>query len=127
MSNFDVSSPAPRALFLGMAGSFSPPALLALLDNGIDVCAVVLPMRDHHPSQPALRLLEPPQQARPILPVLQSSLHTSITNIAWKRGIPVWEVSRMSAPETINLFTQYQPDIMFVACFSLYIPRAILD
>ena len=32
----------------------------------------------------------------------------------------------MSAPETINLFSQYQPDIMCVACFSLYIPRAIL-
>ena len=37
-----VSSPAPRALFLGMAGNFSPPALLALLEGGIDVCAVVL-------------------------------------------------------------------------------------
>jgi methionyl-tRNA formyltransferase len=127
MSNFDVSSPAPRALFLGMAGSFSPPALLALLDNGVDVCAVVLPARNHHPSQPALRLLEPPQQARPMLPVLQSSLHNSITNIAWKHDIPVWEVGRMSAPETINLFSQYQPGIMCVACFSLYIPRAILD
>ncbi len=126
MSNIDRTSPVPRALFLGMAGSFSPPALLALLDNGIDVCAVVLPMRDHHPSPPALRLLEPPQPARSMLPVLQSSLHTSITNIAWKRGIPVWEVSRMSAPDTINLFTQYQPDITCVACFSLYIPRAIL-
>ena len=127
MSNIDRTSPAPRALFLGMAGSFSPPALLALLDNSVDVCAVVLPARDHHPSQPALRLLEPPQQARPMLPVLQSSLHNSITNIAWKHKIPVWEVGRMAAPETINLFAQYQPDIMCVACFSLYIPRVILD
>ncbi len=126
MSNIDRTSPAPRALFLGMAGSFSPPALLALLDSGVDVCAVVLPARDHHRSQPALRLLEPPQQARPMLPVLQSSLHNSITNSAWKHKIPVWEVGRMSAPETINLFTQYQPDIMCVACFSRYIPRAIL-
>jgi methionyl-tRNA formyltransferase len=127
MSNIDGTSPAPRALFLGMAGSFSPPALLALLDNSVDVCAVVLPAPDHHPSQPALRLLEPPQRARPMLPVLQSSLHNSITNIAWKHKIPVWEVGRMAAPETINLFAQYQPDIMCVACFSLYIPRVILD
>ena len=127
MSNFDVSSPAPRALFMGMGGSFSPPALLALLDNSVEVCAVVLPARNHHPSQPALRLLEPPLQARPMLPVLQSSLHNSITNIAWKHRIPMWEVGRMSAPETINLFSHYQPDIMCVACFSQYIPRAILD
>src|ERR1700682_2311951 len=127
MSNINVSSPAPRALFLGMAGNFLPPALLALLSGGIDVCAVVLPARDHHAAQPALRPVEPPLQARPMLPMLQSSLHNSITNIAWKQNIPVWEVASMSAPETINLFSQYQPDIMCVACFSLYIPRAILD
>jgi methionyl-tRNA formyltransferase len=127
MSNINVSTPAPRALFLGMAGNFSPPALLALLEGGVEVCAVLLPARDHHPGQPALRLIEPPLQARPMLPVLQSSLYNSIINIAWKRNIPVWEVTSMSAPETINLFSQYQPDMMCVACFSLYIPRAILD
>lgn len=127
MSNINISSPVPRALFLGMAGDFSPPALLALLNGGIDVCAVVLPARDHQAVQPALRLVEPPLKARPMLPVLQSSLHNSIVNIAWKQHIPVWEVASMSAPETINLFSQYQPDIMCVACFSLYIPRSILD
>ncbi len=117
----------PRALFLGMAGSFSPPALLALLNGGIDVCAVVLPARNHQAGQPALRLIEKPFQARPMLPVLHSSLHNSIVNIAWKQHIPVWEVASMAAPETLNLFSQYQPDIMCVACFSLYIPRAVLD
>jgi|SRR5581483_9766089 len=127
MSNIDTSLLAPRAFFLGMTGNFSPPSLLSLLESGVDVCAVVLPARDHHAAQPALRLMEPPRQARPLLPVLQSSLHTSITNIAWQRNIPVWEVTSMSAPETINLFSQYRPDAMCVACFSLYIPRSILD
>jgi methionyl-tRNA formyltransferase len=127
MSNINLSSPLPRALFLGMAGNFSPPALLALLNGGIDVCAVVLPARNHQPRQPALRLVEPPLKARPMLPVLHSSLYNSIANIAWKQHIPVWEVASMSALETINLFSQYQPDIMCVACFSMYIPRAILD
>src|SRR6202140_2019891 len=122
-----VSSSAPRALFLGMTGNFSPPALQALLNGGVNVCAVVLPARNHQPGQPALRLVEPPLKARPMLPMVQSSLHNSITNIAWKQHIPVWEVASMSAPETINLFSQCQPDIMCVACFSLYIPRAILD
>src|SRR5579859_2194395 len=127
MSNIERPSPAPRALFLGMAGNFSPPSLLSLLESGVEVCAVVLPARDHHPGQPALRRLEKPAQARPMLPVLQSSLHNSIVTIAWKRDIPVWEVASMSAPETNNLFTQYRPDIMGVASVSLYIPRAILD
>ncbi|HEY6543259.1 MAG TPA: formyltransferase family protein [Ktedonobacteraceae bacterium] len=126
MSNIDISSPVPRALFLGMAGNFSPPSLLAVLESGVEVCAVVLPARDHHAGQPALRLMEKPAQVRPTLPVLQSSLHNSIVTIAWKRGIPVWEVASMSAPETINLFSRYQPDMLCVACFSLYIPRAIL-
>ncbi len=127
MSNKIVSTPVPRALFLGMTGNFSPPALLALLNGGVDVCAVVLPARNHQPGQPALRLVEPPLKARPMLPMAQSSLHNSIANIAWKQRIPVWEVASMSAPETIDLFSQYQPDIMCVACFSLYIPRAILN
>ena len=127
MSNIDASSPSPRALFLGMAGNFSPPSLLALLNGGVDVCAVMLPARHHEPGQPVLRSLEPPQQARPVLPVLQSSLHNPITNIAWQQHIPVWEVASMSAHETINLISQYRPDIMCVACFSLYIPRSILD
>jgi methionyl-tRNA formyltransferase len=60
------------------------------------------------------------------LPVLHSSLHNSIVTIAWKRHIPVWEVASMSAPQTFDLFSQYRPDIMCVACFSLYIPRSIL-
>ena len=126
MSNIDRTSRAPRALFLGMTGNFSPPPLLSLLESGVEVCAVVLPMRDRHAGQPALRRLEKPPQVRPMLPVLQSSLHNSIVSIAWKRDIPVWEVASMSAPETINLFSHYQPDILCVACFSLYIPRAIL-
>ena len=127
MSNIDNPATAPRALFLGMAGKFSPPSLLALLDSEVEVCAVVLPVRNHQPGQPALRLVEKPAHERPTLPVLQSSLHNSIVTIAWKHNIPVWEVASMSAPETINLFSQYQPDIMCVACFSLYIPRTVLD
>ncbi len=127
MSNIERTSPAPRALFLGMMGSFSPPALLSLLHNEIDVCAVVLPARDQQPAHSAIRLLEPPAHPRSLLPVLHSSLHTSIARIAWKRHIPLWEVARMSDAETLNLFAHFQADIMCVACFSLYIPRTILD
>lgn len=112
---------------MGMSGHFSPPSLLALLKSGIEVCAVVLPARVRAASLPAIRRLEPPAKARALLPVLQSSLHTSVANIAWEHSIPVWEVQRMSSPETYAVYSSYAPDAYCVACFSLYIPRGILD
>jgi len=123
-----MESPAsPRALFLGMQGNFSHPPLRALLESGIEVCAIVIPARDQNLAQAAMRRLEPPPKTRSLLPVLHSSLHTSIAHIAWERGIPLWEVQRMSDPETLAVFAAYQPDVLCVACFSLYIPRSILD
>jgi methionyl-tRNA formyltransferase len=114
---------------MGMSGNFSLPPLLALLEGGIEVCAVVLPARVRDASQPAMRRLDPPPPAKPrtMLPVLSSSLHTSIAHIAWERSIPLWEVQRMSDAETQAVLTSYAPDACCVACFSLYIPRSILD
>jgi methionyl-tRNA formyltransferase len=112
---------------MGMSGSFSHPSLLALLESGVDVCAVVLPARVNDASLPSMGRLEPPVKARAMLPVLSSSLHTTITRIAWERSIPVWEVQRMSDPETRAVYASYMPDAYCVACFSLYIPRNILD
>ena len=126
MSNLE-SPASPRALFLGMQGNFSHPPLRALLESDIEVRAIVIPARDQHPAQAAMRRLEPPPKTRSLLPVLHSSLHTSIAHIAWERGIPLWEVQRMSDPETLAVFAAYQPDVLCVACFSLYIPRSILD
>ncbi len=128
MSNTVQTARPPRVLFLGMQGNFSYPPLRALLDAGIEVCAVVIPaapgpMQD----QPAIRRREQPQTSRSMLPVLQSSLQTSILQLAWKRQIPVWEVHRMNDPGTINVLIGYQPDVICVACFSKRIPRAILD
>jgi methionyl-tRNA formyltransferase len=128
MSNTAQTARSPRVLFLGMQGNFSQPPLRALLEAGIEVRAVVIPaaqipMQD----QPAIRRREQPQTSRSMLPVLQSSLHASILQLAWERQIPVWEVHGMKDPETINVFVGYQPDVICVACFSKRIPRAILN
>jgi methionyl-tRNA formyltransferase len=128
MSNTAQTARSPRVLFLGMQGNFSHPPLRALLEAGIEVCAVVVPapqspMRD----QPAIQQREQPQTSRSMLPVLRSSLHASIVQLAWERQIRVWEVHRMSDPETGNVFAGYQPDFICVACFSKRIPRVILD
>jgi len=125
MSNTKFKSDAPRVLFMGMTGRFSPPSLLTLLESGIDVCAVVLPTRARRGGMPPVGRLEPPRTRS--LPVLSSSLHTSIAHIAWEHSIPVWEVSGMSHTETHALYVSLEPDAYCVACFSLYIPRSILD
>lgn len=127
MSNRPSTNDRPRVLFMGMSGNFSRPSLLALLESGVDVCAVVLPSSVRDASQPAIRRLGPPAKARPMLPVLSSSLHTSIAHIAWERSIPLWEVQCMSDAETSEMYISYAPDACCVACFSLYIPRGILN
>lgn len=126
MSNASRAEHSPRILFLGMQGTFSPPPLRALLEAGIEVCAVVVPAQQRGPDQPALRRLEQPQKTRPLLPMLDSALHTSIVQMAWERQIPAWEVQRLSDSETVSIFAAYQADAICVACFSLYIPRVIL-
>lgn len=117
----------PRVIFFGMQSNFSHPSLRALLVAGIDVCAVVMPATNEQPETPALRCLQPPSRRRVLLPVQQSTLHTSVQQIAWDRRIPLWEVSRLADPAVIELLRNYQPDLICVACFSRLIPHVILD
>lgn len=123
MSN-TTASEYPRVLFLGMQGRFSYAPLHALLEQGIEVCAVVMPAQRSEGDQPAIQRLEQRGESHPILPMLNA---TSILQLASRRQIPVWEVSNLSHPEAIALFASYQPDIICVACFSLRILRAILS
>lgn len=128
MSNTARIAHPPRVLFLGMQGNFSHPPLLALLESGIEVCAIVMPAEQSLSGDlPAIRRREQPQTSHTMLPVLHSTLHTSVLQLAWERQIPTWEVHRLSDPETISLLAAYQPDVICVACFSKRIPRAILD
>src|SRR6266566_1400612 len=114
----------PRVLFLGMQGDFSPPSLRALLDNGIEVCAVVVPASQQSGLDlPAIVRREQPRTTRPILPLL----HASILQLAWAQHIPVWEVQRISDSEAISVLASYQPDMICVSCFSQRIPRTVLN
>ncbi len=123
MSNTQSTQHPPRVLFLGMQNDFSPPSLRALLDNSIEVCAVVVPV-----SQPsgldlsAIQRREQPHTARPILPLLRAS----VLQLAWTQHIPVWEVQRISDSEAISVLASYQPDMICVSCFSQRIPRTIM-
>ena len=131
MSNSYSAKQRPSTLFFGMLGNFSLPALTALLESSIEVCAVVLPTTPVlGRATPALRLVEQPVFARRALPLAhtsqQASSHVSIAHLAWSRQIPVWEVSRLADPLTLATLAAYEPDILSVACFSQRIPRSII-
>lgn len=128
MSNSVPIERPPRVLFFGMQGNFSLPPLNALFEKGIEVCAVVLPAPwNSSDKQMAMRRKEPVRMGHASLPVLHSSLHNTIIQRAEAQHIPIWEVARFSDPATVDTLQHYAPDIFCVACFSLYIPRVILD
>ena len=128
MSNMLQTQHLPRVLFFGMQGSFSYAPLHALLEAGIQVCAVVVPAEQgFQGEQPAIQKQEQQPLSHSILPVLNSSIHPSILDLARERNIPVWKVRQLSNSETIKVFTVYQADMICVACFSKRIPRDILD
>lgn len=128
MSNSVSKQHPPRVIFFGMQGSFSAPFLMALLASGIEVTAVVAPASPLPGSkQPAIQLRERPRFMRTILPLANASLHSSILQTAWAHDLPVWEVQRLADPETLATLASYQPDIICVACFSLRIPRVLID
>jgi methionyl-tRNA formyltransferase len=162
MSNTTVSERSPRVLFLGMECDFSSPPLRALLESGIEVCAVIVPTsRDagatgrpqlratsvEHPlwgrgnrfiehvvaptmdegNELTIHRREPSRSTRSTLPMLGTSSHPSLLQLAWERQVPVWEVHHLSHPETVSVLAAYQPDVIAVACFSQRIPRVILE
>lgn len=128
MSNTISSARSPRVLFFGMQGNFSYPPLRALLNNGIQVCAVVVPATQTPGLElPAIRKREQPHATRSMLPLFHSSLHTSILQLAPERDIPLWQVHRLSDPQTLSTLAAYSADILCVACFSQRIPRVILN
>lgn len=111
-----------------MLGNFSLASLQTLLEQDIEVCAVVLP------ANPMPGMKSPPIQQR-FQPILTRrtltvhagvSSHVSIAHLAWSRDIPVWEVARLADPLTHATLAQYQADMLCVSCFSLRIPQSIL-
>lgn len=128
MSNSIRPNRPPRVLFFGMQSNFSFPSFHALLASGIEVEAVVLPASPNILSgRSALWRKEQPHQTARMLPLLNSSLQPNIVQLAWERQIPIWEVQRLSDPETVATLSAYHPDLICVACFSQRIPRAIRD
>jgi len=127
MSNSQLTGRSPRVLFFGMQSTFSTPSLVALLEQGIEVCAVAMP------ANPVPGRVTPVIQrrevlgGRSVLPMAHAAAQASIVSIARERQIPVWEVHDLAHVETRSTLAAYQPDSICVACFSRRIPRALRE
>lgn len=118
----------PRVLFFGMQCNFSFLALQALLENGIEVCAVVIPATPlPGVKPPAIQRREPARVDHLRLSMLNASMERSLVQLAGSRQVPVWEVKRLAHSTTVATLAAYHADLICVACFSQRVPQAILD
>ena len=119
-------------LFFGMLGAFSQPPLKALIEAGFPMVGVVVVALGHVDNAGSpIRELKPVTatsagsvQAVSILQLTPSQ--PTIVHMAWRHHIPVYEVGRLSAPETQQTLTQLHPDVACVACFNKRIPTSLL-
>ncbi len=112
-----------RVIFFGTHCAFSTIPLRILLEEGIDVSAVILPAQRSaggHPLDP----LGPP--ALPAIPVVAAAGEPSIVSLAWEQRIPTYQVRRLAAPEVSDLLAHCQARVACVACFPWRIPAALL-
>jgi len=85
------------------------------------VCGVLL-AADRAGGPPITRVVP----ARSPLPIANPFMDCTIVQIAWERNLPVFELCRPGAAETLALVAELQPDVACVACFSQRIPAPML-
>ncbi len=115
--------PTFRVLFLGMTNDTSATVLRALLDANVAVCGVLV-AADRAGGPPIAQIA--PAQSRLSLPIANPFLEHTIVQIAWEHALPVFELRRPGALETLALVAELQPDVACVACFSQRIPTPLL-
>jgi methionyl-tRNA formyltransferase len=124
-----VEPPHPiRVLFFGMRGVFSLAPLVALLDAGVDVRAVLLPgyVDQGEDGDPPVRRLRPRPTAGSTLPLLTAYHEPSIASLAWEREIPVLQMLRERDPRTIAALAAFAPELACVACWPRRMPPVLL-
>lgn len=123
---------ALRVLFMGTACSFPLAPLEALIQGGVQVCAVVVPAPARLPGTPAITVHG---QFSPLIPCVHSagrlmvtaSPERTILEVASAHSIPVLQVGALHHPDTLRALASYNPDVMCVACFPRRLPRALLE
>jgi methionyl-tRNA formyltransferase len=105
---------------MGMTGVFSTVPLVALLREGANVVAVLVPG-----SEPGVQAL-PPLETGPaeLLPLRLSAVAPDIRHLAWANNIPLFEVGSLVDPGQSQLLASLQPALLCVACFPKVLPPA---
>lgn len=108
---------------------FSGPPLAALVDNGIEVAAVVLPVpegmnRAWSPPNPPHRA--PMLELRPVASAPDTA-PPSIAEIGRDAGLTILPVASLRDPRTIEALRELRPDAIVVACFPMKLPAAVLE
>lgn len=111
MSNSFPAMQRPKVLFFGMLSNFSLQSLTALVENNIEVCAVVLPSVPI-PGREVSAIRQREQTGRRNLPIAIGSLPETIIHFAWSHSIPVWDVYRLSDTLTYSTLATYDADVM---------------
>jgi methionyl-tRNA formyltransferase len=112
-----------RVLFFGTPCTFSVAPLRILIESGCEVGAVIIPA-DRAWDIPPIAPLHPPQQAP--IPLVANDHEPSLISVAWEHQLPVYRVSRLAAPETIEQVAHLRADVACVACFPKRLPQALL-
>lgn len=113
-----------RVIFCGTLCTFSITPLRLLIEAGHDLCAIVLPSAQALNGR-SIAPLSPPQLAP--IPLIETTSAPSIVSIAWEHRIPIYQVNRLDAAETLDTLDQWLADVACVACFPKRIPAALLD
>jgi methionyl-tRNA formyltransferase len=102
-----------------MGGAFSAIPMKSLLEQHIDVCAVVTPGLAPSPSDWSGRMYIPLAGA--------SRAPETIASLAREHAIPVEYVRQLNAAPTLARLAAYRPDVILVACFPYVFPPALLQ
>jgi methionyl-tRNA formyltransferase len=106
-----------------MTNDTSATMLCALLEAGVEVCAVLI-AAERGDGPPIARVA--PAPAPGLIPFANPFLERTPIEIAWERGVPVFELRQPGAPETHMLIAELRPDVACVACFPLRIRASLL-
>ncbi len=115
-----------RVIFFGMDSKLSLAPLAHLIQAGVEVGAVIVPVT--WPVTEALpRRLEPPPPTENDLPIINPYLDYNIIHLAWEHNIPVWGIGTLENNKTLRLLANLQPDLIAVACFPYIFPPQLLQ
>ena len=113
-----------RIIFFGALCAFSTAPLRILIEAGCNVQAVIIPADRLLRGQP-ITLLTPAKH--PPIPLVDAASQPSIISLAWEHQLPVYQVGRLAAPETLETLSRLQPAIACAACFPKRLPSALLS